>query len=790
MLRHHFLSSFRYLQKNKVYSLLNIGGLAAGISIALLVALWINDELSYNKYHENYDRIVKVLRKNTQGEISVSDTHVGKLGELLNEDYPSLFKHVVLASSPKQHVLSTNEKTFTQTGIFIQDGAPELLSLKMKKGRWDGLKDLNSIMLSESLATKLFGDKDPINQFIKVNAEWTLLVTGVYEDLPKNSSFAEASFFSPIERYYKDSPRLYNWRVYSMNIYAELLPNVDIDVASETIEQLMNQHSEKAESALFLQPMSDWHLYSSFENGSRVMSESLKFIWFYGLIGTFVLLLACINFMNLSTAKSTNRAKEIGVRKVLGSKRSQLVYYFLSESIINTFLAFLLSIIVATLLLPWFNDLAYKSIKFPWANLSFWLYALIFIGATSFIAGSYPAIYLSSLAPTKALKRKPSKKRVFNLRKVLVVVQYTISISLIIGTLVVRKQIEFAKNRSLGYNQQGLLTVNSKSPDFAGKFELLRSNLISTGVVSEVAEADHPLTTIRGNNNGFDWNGRPEESNPMFNTVMVSPEYGKTVGWNIIEGRDFSREFSPNRNSIILSESAVKVMGLENPVGERIRSRYDYDGKTEFTVIGVIQDMVKESPFDPPMPAIIFPSENDMEWLFIRLNTAEKTASAINKIDKVFVSVLPNTPVSYELTEDVYSLKFQAEERLGKLVGFFSALAIFISCLGLFGMASYMAEKRSKEIGIRKILGASTEGLWVLLSKDFGILILIACLISSPLAYKVLDNWLQGYEVRTELSWWLFVVAGLSAVLITLASVSIQTFKIILKTPLSYLKED
>ncbi len=797
MYKSYFKIGWRNLLRNKGYSLINIGGLALGMSVALLIGLWIYDELSFNKYHSNYNRVAKVYRNHLfNDEILSNPVHPTALGTLLKSEYGSQFSQVVLVRQRiEERVLTSGENKFTQRGYFMQPEGVELFSLKMLKGTTKGLTEMKSILLSESLAKKIFGDGDPINQVITMDAKTDLMVSGVYEDLPKNSSFNEASFFAPLDLFLAGWSDLNVWDNYNMNIYVQLKSETDFTNASSSIKKAMLPHvdSETAKSnpELFLLSMSDWHLASQFKDGVPVTSEQMKFLWFYGTIGVFVLILACINFMNLSTARSEKRAKEVGIRKSIGSYRGQLIQQFFSESILVAVLSLVLSLILVKLVLPGFNNISDKSIVIPWNQPTFWLSVITFTFLTGLLAGSYPALYLSSFNPQKVLKGTFKAGRFSSLpRKVLVVVQFAVSISLIAGTIIVYQQIQFAKKRPVGYVREGLISIHSRSPEFWGKYEVLRNEFKKTGVVEEIAESDYAITSTLGWNGGFEWKGKRKElDDPSFNINRVTYEYGKTIGWNFVDGRDFAREFSSDSSGVIINETALKLLGLEDPVGETLTLNRD-DSHGEFTILGVISDVVKDSPFVPTDPCLYFLTKRDQEWIYIRLNPTMSAHEALPKLEATFKQLITSAPFDYKFADEEYDARFRAEERIGTLAAIFSALAILISCSGLFGLASFVAEQRTKEIGIRKVLGASVFKLWQLLSLDFVMLVIISCAIAIPASYYFLNEWLQQYAYRMEISWWIFAAAGAGAIIITVLTVSFQAIKAALMNPVNSLRSE
>ena len=798
MIQHNFKVSIRQMLKNKVYSFINIGGLAMGLVVTLLIGLWVHDELSYNKYNRNYDSVVQLLRQGMDnGEIETGEVLTTGMATVLAESFPDHFEKVVLVRARVENrVIGREETKFTEAGYFMQDGAIQMFDLNMLLGGYDGLKDPKSILLSQTVAQKLFKDENPIGQLVKFDGEEDLFVTGVYEDLPKNSTFHRASYIAPIELYIGENNAAFNvWNNYNMYVYAQLSPNADPDFVSSRVTEAFKPHfndwAKRSGMEFFLHPMRDFHLYSEFKNGQPAMSQSLQFVWLYGIIGAFVLALACINFMNLSTARSEKRAKEVGIRKTIGSNRKQLIIQFYIESFLYSVLAFVISIGLASVLLPWFNYTAGKALVAPWGSVNFWLISVGIVLLTTILAGSYPAIYLSSFNPVKAIKgTKLAGKRASIPRKVLVVFQFTISVALIIATLTIFQQIDLAKNRPVGYSPEGMLSIRPATPELENVFPVLVEEFKRTGYAEYVGGGNYPVTNTLGWNDGFSWEGMPEGFDAAFNTVRTTYEYADAVGMQWIEGRNFSRDFGNDSEAILINRSAMELMQLENPVGTLVTREYSWREPRTFQIIGVVEDMIKGSPFEKTYPSILFLDESNLNWLFIRLNPNVSTQEAIPALEEVFTSILPNAPFDFQFADYEYALKFDNEERMANLATFLCGLAVLISCLGLFGLASYVAEQRTKEIGIRKVLGATVANLWRLLSRDFVFLVLIACAISIPLSYQVLDGWLQNYEVSTPLHWWFFALAVGIAFLITLATVSFQSIKVAMANPVNSLRSE
>ncbi len=534
--------------------------------------------------------------------------------------------------------------------------------------------------------------------------------------------------------------------------------------------------------------MKDWHLRSGWQNGVQAGGQ-IEYVRMFTVIGIFVLILACINFMNLSTARSEKRAREVGIRKTVGSARYQLTAQFLCESLLVAFIAFFLALILAQLLLPWFNGVADKQMHIPWSKPGFWLTCLSFTLVTGLLAGSYPALFLSSFQPVKVLKGTFKTGRLAGLpRKILVVAQFTVSVALIIGTVIVYQQIQYTKNRPAGYDRNGLVMIEMISPDFYGKYDVLRSELKQKGAIVEMAESSSPLTAIWSSNGGFYWEGKDPDLTTDFATFFVTHEFGKTVGFEMAEGRDFSRDFATDSSAILINEATARFMNLEDPVGKTIR--WEHGVVRDFTIIGVVKNMIAVSPFQPVKPAVYLMDYENVSWMDFRLNPDKSVKESLAIMEDVFKRVIPSAPFDYKFADEEYAAKFSQEERVGKLAGFFAVLAVLISCLGLFGLASFVAEQRTKEIGIRKIVGASVFSLWQLLSKDFVLLVLVAGGISIPLAYYYLHGWLQGYDYRISIEWGVFAWSVAGAMLVTLLTVSFQTIRAAVANPVKALRTE
>ncbi len=794
MIQNYFKIAFRNLIRNKGYSAINIGGLSVGMAVATLIGLWIYNELSFNKNHNNYDRIAQVMQHHTINDnVETWQALPPIMGQGLKDEYGDNFKHVVQALWNSEHTLMYGNQVFMKKGNFFEPEVVEMLSLNIISGSREGLKDINSIMLSQSVSKVIFGDNDPIGEILKFDNSIDLKVTGVYEDLPENSSFKSLTYILPWDLFLnanpdvKSNPKPWSDGSYTQT-YVQLKNNVTVEEVSLKIKEIrFNKGSElvkKSKPEIFLHPMNKWYLYENFENGKNIGGR-INDIKLFFLIGFFVLLLACINFINLSTARSEKRAKEVGIRKTIGGSRYQLISQFFSESILISLLAFIFSIFLIAIALPYFNRVFDSRVVILWKRPMFWIIGCSFSLFTGILAGTYPALYLSSFKPVKVLKGIFKVAQNASIpRHVLVVSQFTISIVLIIGTIVVYKQVSYAQNRPLGYNKNGLISIRT-TKETHNNINEIRATLINQGAIIDMTESTGEMTGDWNMYSGYEWEGKDPNLDASFYFGKVNYDYGKTIGWTIKEGRDFSRDFPSKSPQFILNESAVAYMNLKNPVGKIIRN-----GESYATVVGVIKDVLLDSPYKPVEPYIFNLSDSKGYEFFLKLNPSKSIKESMIKIESVFKTYNPLRPFNAKFIDKSFAKKFEKEKRIGKLVTVFALLAIFISCLGLFGLASYVAEQRTKEIGVRKVMGASVIRLWKLLSKDFLMLVVIACIIAVPMAYYFTNSWLQKFEYRTSMSWWISVLACVGAIVITIFTVSYQAIKAAKVNPIKSLRTE
>lgn len=784
MYKSYLKIAWRNLRKDKMYSAINVTGLAMGMSVALLIGLWIWDELSFDSHFKNRETLAQVMLLQTNEGITYTGNTVSMpIGDALRTGYAADFKAVSLASWKNGYVIATADKKLTATGMWVERDFPEMFTLNMLSGGRQVLGNPSAVLISASLANVLFGNTDPVNKSIRIDNKFDMTIGGVYEDFPANNTFADTRMFLPWSNKENWWNTQTDWMNHGGQLFVQLSDHANLHQVSKKIKSVPTPHIKEWKEEIMLHPMEKLHLYTEFENGEAVGGR-IDLVWLIGTIGVFVLLLACINFMNLSTARSERRAKEVGIRKSIGSLRGQLIGQFLTESLVIAILALLLCLVVTQLSLPFFNELADKQMTIVWKNPVFWFLLAGFTLFTGIISGSYPAFYLSAFKPVKVLKGLIRTGRFSRLsRKVLVVVQFTVSVSLIIGTAIVFRQIQYAKNRMAGFSRDGLITVTINTPELRKHADVIRNELLQKSAIENMALTSQSPANFN-NNNGIDWRGKDPGFVIFFRNVSVTPDFGKTIDWTVKAGRDFSSDLPGDSAAMIINEKAAEIMGFENPIGEIVK----YNGKA-YTVIGVTNDMLTQSPY-APSEASFFITDDWKGVFVIRLNSGSPIRESLAAIESVFRKYNPASPFDFSFVDQDYARKFSNEERIGNLAAFFAVLAVLISCLGLFGLAAFIAEQRTKEIGIRKVLGASVSNLWQMLSKDFVVLVIISCCIAIPLSALFMNNWLMQFQYRATLSWEIFLGAVSGSLGITLLTVSYQAVRAALASPVKSLRSE
>ncbi|MEP6927042.1 MAG: ABC transporter permease [Ginsengibacter sp.] len=787
MLKNYFKTTFRNLWKNKGYSFLNIGGLAIGIACAALIFLWVENELTFNHYFSNRDNLYKVKDRQTyDGATFVFDATPGPFANGIKAEIPGI-KNTARSTWGSQSLFSSGDKNIYEQGNNVDPQFLTMFRLKFIKGNAaNAFSALYSIVISETMAGKFFGTTNVIGKTLKVDNTQDYVISGVIEDLPENVSFKFA-WLAPFKIFEDQNTWLQQWGSNGVLTYVELQPNADVNAINKKLDGYVQQKEKAVSAHMSVYPMNRWRLYDNYDTNGKEISGRIKFINLFGLIAWVILIIACINFMNLSTARSEQRAREVGVRKVMGAGRTKLIAQFIGESLCMSLVAALLSVLIIIISLPAFNNLVEKQLSLHITN-PLHIAALFFIALIcGLIAGSYPAFYLSSFKPVfvlKGIKIKANGSAGF-IRKGLVVLQFSISVILIICTILIYQQIFHVKDRDLGYNKQKLVYVNLQGK-MKEHFNAIKNDLQQTGVVENAAISNSQVLQLGSNTGDYTWQGKDPSKQVLITIEGVSPEYVSTMGVHLKEGRNFYPDAKSDSANIIINEALAKILDKKNVVGSII-SR---DGGQQLIVVGVIKDFVYNNMYASSAPLILFSDTSNTNYLSIRIKTGAQLHNALAKIEKVIKSNNPGYPFEYKFVDDQFNKLFKTEALIGKLAGVFSILAIFISCLGLFGLAAYTAERRTKEIGIRKVLGATVKGLAALLSKDFIQLVAISCLVAFPVAWWMMKSWLDSYAYRIIINWKVFVVAGLLALLIALITVSFQAIKAAIANPVKSLRTE
>ncbi len=793
MLKNYFKIAIRSLMKNSVYSFINITGLAVGIACSILILLWVNDEMSYDKFLPKADRLYQVwTNAHFDGKINSWISVPQPLKNTLNEEISDI-KNAAISDWGGTHLLTVGDSKLNKRGYFVSYEFLEMFEFPLIKGAAESvLDDTYSIVLTASTAKSLFGDEDPINKLIKLDNRSDVKVTGVLKDIPSNSSF-EFDYLVPFslmlatQEWARSAE--HNWGNSSFQVYAELPEGTSKAQVDDKIRNILMEKEDKHENEptfkkeLFLHPLTDWRLHSTFENGEAV-GGMIDYVNLFSIIAIFIIIIACINFMNLATARSEKRAREVGIRKSVGSKRQELIFQFLGESLLITFIAFVLAIILVEGSLPFYNDLVEKQLSIPYLSLQFWVFAFALIVITGLLSGSYPALYLSSFNVVKVLKGKVQVgKSASTPRKILVVLQFGFSIILIVGTIVVYYQIQHVKGRELGYDQENLIAVQYNN-ELRENYKTIKNELLRSGVVEAVTKSNSPITEI-WSNNFLDWPGKPEDLRVIFSTISADYDYTKTMGIKVLMGRDFSEDFKDDSTVIIINKAGLDLMGLDDPIGTKLRL-----WGSERELIGVVDNTLMGSPFRAVAPMFMIHDPNWMSAVSIRLSKTNDLPGSLQKVEEIFKQLNPSYPFEYDFADVEFGKKFTTIDLIGKLANLFAFLALLITGLGLFGLAAFTAEQRTKEIGIRKVLGATVSSVVVMISKDFSRLVVLAFLISAPLAWYALDTFLERYPYRISIPWWTFPLAGGFAFFMAIGIVSMQAFKAAVDNPVKSLRSE
>jgi len=785
MFKNYLKTTFRSLWKNKGYSFLNIFGLAIGIACAALIFLWVEDELSYNDYFANKENLYKIKDQQTyDGNTFTFDATPGPLAKNIKSDIPGI-KNTARSSWANQSLFSLDDKDIFETGSYVDSSFLSMFHLNFLKGNpRTAFNELHSIVVSKKMAEKFFGTTDVIGKSLKVDNNQAYIISGVFENLPENVSF-EFDWLAPFRVYEDQNQWLQQWGSNGVITYVQTEANANIGAINKKLHNYLDRKSSGLNAKFSIYPMSRWRLYDSFKDGKEIEGR-IKYVHLFSLIAWIILLIACINFMNLSTARSEQRAREVGVRKVLGAGKGKLIGQFMAEAFVMALVSAIVAVAITSGVLPAFNSLVEKHLSLDIFN-PLHLFSLLAIALVcGLVAGSYPAFYLSSFNPVKVLqglKIKTGSSAGF-IRKGLVIVQFSISIILIISTIIIYQQINHVKNRDLGYNKENLIYVQAQGV-IKPHFEAIKNDLLATGMVKNATLSNNRVLSLGSNTGDFTWPGKDPQKQVLITVESVSPEYISTMGMQLKAGRDFYPDSKMDSGNLIINETLAKLIKSKNVIGSTI-SAYGQN----FTITGVISDFVYNDMYKPSAPLILSSDTSNVNVLTMRLKPSKDLSASLSKIEAVMKADNPGFPFEYKFVDQQFDQLFKTESLTGKLASVFSILAILISCLGLFGLAAYTAERRTKEIGIRKVLGASAQNLAGLLSIDFLKLVIISCLIAFPLAWWMMNNWLQEYDYRIEINWSIFLFAGLLAILIALITVSFQAIKAAMANPVNSLRSE
>lgn len=786
MFKNYFKIAVRNLLRNKGFSIINISGLAIGMASALLILLWIQNELSIDRSYPKTDRLYLLCNRDTfNGKPWAWDNTPKSIGPVLQKNYAG-----VEAAARYQNITfltSVGETHLNTQGAFADSSFVSMFDFPLLKGDAShALDNTYNIVLTEALAKSLFGGQDPMGKMVRIDSNANFLVTGVMKDPAPTTSFRFGfllpwSFMTHLG--WNDEQ---SWGDNSVYTYVLLKPHVSQAAFDTRINDITTSHSRET-AKVFTQSMDRFHLYDKSENGQFVEGR-INTVRLFGVIAAFILLIACINFMNLSTARSEKRAREVGVRKVVGAYKGFLVAQFIGESFLIAALAFIVAIFMAQVCLEPFNMLVGKQLTIDYSNPRLWLFSIGFILFTGLLAGSYPAFYLSSFQPVKVLKGTFRKAdALVSTRKVLVVLQFSFAIILIICTLIIQQQIRYAQNRDAGYDRHNLVYTFSQG-DATRHYESIKHDLLASGAATVVNKTSGPVTRHWSDGWGYQWEGSTKEDEKVdFIQFATDADFVKTLGATLLMGRDIDNyKYATDSTAVLLNESAVKAMRLKDPIGAVINR-----GKEHFHVVGVIKNFILESPYSSEIsPMFITGPSSFCQVINFKLNPANSLSVDMAKAEKVFRLYNPQYPFEYIFTDEAYAAKFKEEQQVGRLAALFAGLTIFISCLGLFALATYMAENRIREIGVRKVLGASVASITTLLAKDFVRLVLIAFLIAAPVAWYAMNKWLEGYGYHINISWTVFALSGGLAILIAILTVSYQAIRAALSNPVKSLRSE
>ncbi|WP_345952479.1 ABC transporter permease [Mucilaginibacter sp. PAMB04168] len=788
MFKNYIKIAWRSLLSNKGFSFINITGLAVGMAAAMLIALWIQNEISFDRFHKNIDSLYVAYNRSTfEGEVNCWSTTPNTLGPALAQEYPEV-KSAVRVDYAERHLIEYNGKKLEADGFNADPGFFDMFSFPLVSGnKHDALSSSNHIVISQVFAKKMFGSEDALGKIIMFDNKHSFVVSGVMKPQPSNTRF-QGDYITPwsfIKVFWGRDDQ--NWGNNSYRTFVQLKPGASLEQFNKKIINITIRHSKHREdNEVFLYPLSDYYLHNIFKDG-KPSGGRVDVVRLFTIIAGFILLIACINFMNLSTARSEKRAKEVGIRKAVGAIKGALIGQFLIESVIVALISGIIAIVLAQVSLPYFNRLVQWQLSIPYGNPLFWLCMLAFILLTGILAGCYPALYLSSFKSVEVLK---GTFRSFNAlitpRKLLVIVQFTFAVVMIISTIIIRRQIQYAQQRDNGYDKSNLV-YTPFSGDIKKNEQLIKNELLNSGAAVAVSITSSNLVTSQSNSWGLEWQGKAPDAKIVFDQIATQGDFIKTVKIPLVDGRDINPAAYPtDSTACLINESAAKIMNFKKPIGQVIDKDF-----VKWHVVGVFKDFIWGSPFDAKNPMFVMGPRSEWDNVInYRLNPAQSISASLQKAEAVFKKFNPAFPFNPLFVDQEYQAKFKEQQRTGNLAGTFALLTIIISCLGLFGLAAYMASSRTKEIGVRKVLGASVSSIATLISKDFLKLVMISIFIATPIAWYAMHSWLQGYTYRIEVEWWVFILAGFAAIIIAMVTVSFQSVRAAIANPVKSLRSE
>ncbi len=787
MIKNFIKTALRNLWKTKGYSFLNIFGLAVGIAAASLIFLWVENELGYNDNFANKKDIYIVKSKQTyDGATYVFQSTPGPFAQSVEKEIPGI-KHAVRMTWDTPMLFSVGDNNLFQTGLYADGTIADVLSLEFLEGdRKSAFDQVNNIILSETGAKKLFGDRPALGKTVKTNNKEPFIVAAVIKDLPKNSSFS-FQWLIPFKKYETGQDWLETWGNNGLQTLVQVDENANVDQINKQMMDFVKKktNGEVTSSQNYLYPMDRWITYNQFDNSGNEKEGGIKNIRLFTFIAWIVLLIACINFMNLATARSEKRAKEVGMRKVIGASRQSLIAQFLGESIVLATISSLVAILLIYIFIRPFNTMIGQELQvniFEPLHIGFLLTVTVLCGL---FAGSYPAFFLSAFKPLSSIKGAKQKTGSGSIvRKGLVVVQYSASIVLIISTIIIYQQIQHNKNRDLGFDKSQVLTTALQG-DMAKHLPLIKSQLLATGAVQEVGVSDMSILNIYSNSSGFSWEGKDPNASILIGMLRSDEGLIPALDLKLFDGRNFHQNFLGDSTSVVINEAFAKLIRKDGHVAGDIISY----GDEKFTIAGVVKNFIYNNVYADPEPMLFIPMNRDNGIMTIKTKAGIDLPNAIQQIEKVIVKNNPGFPFDYKFLDDSFNAKFQAELFVQRLSSVFAIMSIIISCLGLFGLAAFATEQRAKEISIRKVLGASVSGLIQMLNREFVILVAISCIIAFPIAWIIMSKWLTNYVHHVEISWSIFVISAFAAIIIALLTISSQAFKAAIANPTKTLRD-